>query len=190
MLGLGIYPAVSLAEARKRLHELRDKVSRGIDPSSERKAIKLAAGNAVAMAEVVTKDTFGNIAREWMAAQEVAEVTAMKTRWIVEAFLLPDLEDRPIADITPRELLTVLRKVEATGKIETAKRAKIKAGQVFRYAIIEGRAEIDPTTALRGAMKAPKVKHHAAVTDPARIGELLRAIDGFTGQPATIYALK
>jgi integrase len=93
-------------------------------------------------------------------------------------------------DITARVLLDALRKIEATGKLETANRAKIKAGQVFRYAILESKAESDPTASLRGALKRSETKHHAAVIDPARIGELLRAIDGFNGQPMTRAALK
>jgi len=186
MISLGRYPETSLAKARDEVMRLRQLVREGIDPSAQRKESKQAAiESATAQAA-----TFGNAAREWMATQDVAEVTAMKTRWIIETFLLPDLEERPIAEITPRELLTVLRKVEKTGKLETAKRARIKAGQVFRWAILEGKAEADPTASLRGALKTPQVKHHAAITDPARMGELLRAIDGFVGQPATMYALK
>jgi integrase len=125
-----------------------------------------------------------------MARQEVAEVTANKTRWILETFLFPEIGQRPIAGVSARELLAALRKVEETGRLETAKRAKIKAGQVFRYAILEGKVDSDPTASLRGALKAPKGKHHAAVTDPARMGELLRAIEGFAGQPVTLAALK
>ena len=117
-------------------------------------------------------------------------MTANKTRWLLETFLFPELGNRPIAGISVRDLLDVLRKVEATGKLETAKRAKIKTGQVFRYAILEGKADADPTASLRGALKPPKNKHHTAITDPLRMGELLRAIDGFTGQFVTLVALK
>ena len=113
-----------------------------------------------------------------------------KSRWILESFLLPEIGHLPLSDITPRVLLDALRKIEATGKQETAKRAKIKAGQVFRWAIMEGRTEIDPTGALRGALKSPKTKHHASITDPAKIGELLRAIEGYTGDPVTCAALR
>ena len=190
MMGLGVYPRITLAEARRRLHDARELLSRGIDPSAERQAIKQSKIEDAIAVEVAESNTFGVVAREWMAAQEVAEVTAMKSRWIINTFLLPALVHRPIAEITPRELLTVLREVEKTGKIETAKRARVKAGQIFRWAILEGRAETDPTASLRGALKTPKVKHHAAITDPARMGELLRAIDGFIGWPATMYALR
>ena len=186
MVSLGCYPDVSLAHARQRRDDARRALAKGIDPSAERRDAKQAKSEA----EAVAADTFETVAREWMARQDVADVTASKTRWLMDTCLFPAIGARPIAAITPRELLDALRVVEATGKLETAQRAKIKAGQVFRYAVLEGRAEIDPTASLRNALKSPKAKHHAAITDPLRIGELLRAIDGFTGQPVTLAAMK
>jgi len=125
-----------------------------------------------------------------MASQNnLAEATANKNRWLMETFLLPEIGARPISAITAPELLTALRKIEATGKLETARRARVKAGQVFRYAILEDITQNDPTPALRRALKPPKQKH-AALTDPAKIGALLRSIDGFEGQQVTQYALK
>jgi integrase len=185
-LALGVYPDVTLAAARNGREDARKMLAQGRDPSADKKAVKLAKVEAMA----VTIDTFEVVARQWMARQDVAEVTANKTRWLLETFLFPDLGSRPIGGISARDLLDVLRKVEATGKLETAKRAKIKAGQVFRYAILEGKADADPTASLRGALKPPKNKHHAAITDPVRMGELLRAIDGFAGQFVTLAALK
>lgn len=185
-LALGVYPEVSLSSARQGREDARRQLAQGIDPSAARKEAKQIK---VAKAEAVA-DTFEAVAREWMARQDVAEVTANKSRWTLETFLFPEIGHRPIAEIKPPELLAALRKVEATGKLESAKRARVKAGQVFRYAILEGKAEIDPTASLRGALKSPKIKHHAAITDPAQVGELLRAIDGFTGQPITLAALK
>jgi len=186
MLSLGTYPDVKLPQARDRRDAARALLLEGVDPSADRQEKKTAPD--IALADEAK--TFRAIARDWMSKQDIAEVTANKNRWLLETFLLPDLGDRPIREITARELLITLRKIEATGKLETAKRARVKAGQVFRYAILEGLAENDPTTSLRGALKAPKQKHHAAITDPARIGELLRAIDGFSGQQVTLYALK
>lgn len=185
-LALGVYPTVTLANARERRDDARKLLANGTDPGEVRKETKQAQ-LAAAQAE---GDTFEAIAREWMARQDVAEVTANKSRWILERFLFPEIGGLTISAITPRVLLDALRKVEATGKLETAKRAKVKAGQVFRYAVLEGKAESDPTPSLKGALKSPNQKHHAAVTDPARIGELLRAIDGFTGQFATLKALQ
>lgn len=188
-LSLGTFPDVSLRMARERREEARRQLADGIDPGAVRQEARAAKVKAAA-AEDVAAYTFEVAAREWMARQDVAEVTANKTRWILEAFLFPEIGSTPLTEVTPRLLLDALRKVEATGKLETAKRARVKAGQVFRWAILEGTAEIDPTASLRGALKPPKNKHHAAITDPARIGELLRAIDGFTGQPVTLAALK
>jgi integrase len=185
-LALGVYPEVSLSNARQRREDARRLLAAGTDPGLARKSAKRAQAEAIRAAE----DTFEAIARDWMARQEVAEVTANKTRWILETFLFPDIGHRPIAEITPRDLLAVLRKIEATGKLETAKRAKVKAGQVFRYAVLEGKAESDPTASLKGALKPPKEKHHAAITDPLRIGQLLRAIDGYRGQFTTLKALQ
>jgi integrase len=186
LLALGAYPDVSLVDARNACTDARRLLAKGIDPSAVRKEAKQARAEAAAVAA----DTFEAVAREWMERQDVAEVTASKTRWLLEGFLFPEIGPRPIAEITPRELLVALRKIEESGKLETARRAKIKAGQVFRYAVLEGKAEADPTATLRGALKAPRNRHHAAITDPTKMGELLRAIEGFSGQPATHAALR
>ncbi|QEE24970.1 tyrosine-type recombinase/integrase [Rhodanobacter glycinis] len=183
---LGVYPMVSLASARQGREEARKLLVQGVDPSAARQEAKQAKAEVIALAA----DTFETVGREWMSRQEVADVTANKTRWILETFLFPEIGSRPISEITPRELLAALRKIEESGKLETAKRAKIKAGQIFRYAVLEGKVKTDPTTSLRGALKPPKNRHHAAITDPVQVGELLRAIDGFTGQPVTLAALK
>lgn len=185
-LALGVYPEVSLFDARLRREDARQLLANGVDPGAVRRDAKQAKAEAARASD----QTFEAIGRDWMARQDVAEVTANKTRWILESFLFPKLGRRPIAEITPRELLDVLRKIEATGKLETAKRAKVKAGQVFRYAVLEGKVESDPTASLKGALKPPKGKHHAAVTDPSRIGQLLRAIDGYGGQFTTLRALQ
>jgi integrase len=183
LLSLGQYPEVALRDARERRDAARKHLANGVDPSAHRRAAEIQR-------RISGTNTFEAVAREWMDGLAVAPITSAKNRWLFESFLFPDLGTRPIAEITPRELLTVLRKVEKTGKLETAMRARVKAGQVFRYAIQEGRAETDPTLALRGALKSPKPKHRAGITEPRRIGELLRAIDGFSGQPATMYALR
>jgi integrase len=185
-LALGAYPHISLADARDRRGDARKLLANGIDPGQMKKAAKVEKIAAVTAAA----DTFEAVALSWLARQEGAEITLRKSRWILETFLFPELGSTPIAEVTPRLLLEALRKVEASGRLETAKRARTKAGQVFRWAILEGKVEADPTASLRGALKAPKNKHHAAITDPIRIGELLRAIEGFSGQPVTLAALK
>lgn len=185
-LSLGTYPDVSLRMARDRRDDARKRVADGIDPGAVRQQEKAARIEVVTAAA----DTFEALAREWLARQDGAEVTLRKSRWILETFLFPEIGALPIAEVTAPVLLAALRKIEETGKLETAKRAKIKAGQVFRWAMIEGKVETDPTGSLRGALKAPHNRHHATITEPVRIGELLRAIDGFTGQPVTLAALK
>ena len=186
LLALGAYPTVSLAAARDSVIDAKRKLASGVDPGAERQAVKVAESRS----RVADANTFRNVATTWVHRQDVAEVTALKTQWIFETFLFPDLADRPIAEISARELLGVLRKIEETGKLETAKRAKVKAGQVFRFAVLEGIVDNDPSASLRGALKPPKPRHHAAVTDPEKVGELLRAIDGFSGQPVTLAALR
>ena len=178
MLGLGAWPAVTLADARQRRDEARKLVAQGIDPSAERKAAK----DAEAL-------TFEVIAREWLGRREVSKATAAKDAWLVDA-LIAALGHRPIAAITSPEVLTLLRRYEDAGKLETAQRLKFTLSAVCRFAIATGRAETDPTIALRGAIKSPKVKHHAAITDPRKLGELLRALHGYGGGYVVACALK
>jgi integrase len=183
LLAFGVYPQVSLAEARERREAAKAELRNGTDPGRARQERRDTAALAA-------RNTFKAVALEWLARQQVADVTADKNRWLLETHLFPQIGNLPIADVTPRDLLAALRKIEKTGKLETASRAKNKAGQVFRFAIVEGKCELDPTAALRGALKSPAVRHHAAITDPAKIGELLRAIEGFSGQPVVAAALK
>jgi integrase len=188
-IGLGCYPEVGLAEARHRREKARAQIRNGIDPGQKKRDEKAAATEAAA-------NTFRVVANEWLdrrlgkGGKTVAEITALKNRWMIDTYAMPALGPRPIKSILARDVLAVLREVESTNKLETARRLKINLGQIFRFAILDGRADIDPTAPLVGALKAPNVKHHASITDPKRIGELLRAIDGYNGQPATHAALK
>lgn len=187
-LALGSFPDTGLSDARLRRDEARIQIQAGVDPSAKRQEVKRLRMEA----ERAESDTFEAVTREWMAREHknLAQVTANKNRWLFETFLFPEIGRLSLAAITSRALLDTLRKIEATGKQETARRAKIKAGQVFRFAILEGKVDSDPTAALRGAIKRVKHKHHAAITDPVKIGQLLRDIDAFTGQPVTHAALK
>lgn len=181
-LALGTYPKVSLKQARDRRDAARKLLADGIDPGDKRKAESTA-----------NPDTFAALAREWMEQTEGKRVesTNRTIRERVEADLLPWLGERPIASITAPELLATLRRVEGRGSLIVAKRLRQVAGQVFRYAVATGRAERDPSGDLRGALKSPGAeRHHAALTNPAEVGELLRAIDGYTGSPITRAALQ
>ena len=107
-----------------------------------------------------------------------------------EAFVYPSIRQRPINEVTAAEILRVLRSVESQGFQETAHRARQRISQVLRYATVTGRADRDVTHELRGALTAVPTKHRAAIIDPKKVGELLRAIDGYEGQPAAAYALR
>jgi integrase len=181
MLSVGIYPDVSLKLARERRDDARKLLAQGVDPSAEREK------------ERSSRDlTFALLAREWLDAQEqkLTMATRNKARWMLESFVFPKLGKRPIGRITAAELLSVLREIEERGHHETARRTKQRCGQIFRYAIATGRAERDVSADLRGALAPVTTQHRAAVTDPGAVGELLRAIDGYDGQPVTRAALR
>ena len=189
-LAFGVYPTITLADARQRREDAKRALAQGRDPGAEKKAAKVEK----LAAAVIAADTFEKVAREWMAWREkcgeTATTTISKDLWRLESYLFPHIGTRPITDITPLELRDVLKKIEDAGKRETASRTKINAGQVFRWAILEGKADNDITASLRRHFTTPKPTHRAALTDPARIGELLRSFDTFTGQYTTQAALK
>lgn len=184
-LAFGAWPEVSLADARGKRDEARRLIAAGTDPSHERKVSQ-------AKARLEENDTFKAVALEWIAKQEregIAEITLGKMRWLLDK-AYPKIGARPIAKITAHEVLVVLRSVEATGRYESARRMRSVLGRIFRYAVATTRAERDPTGDLRGALTVPKPKHLAAITTPNRAGELLRAIEGYTGHAITLYALR
>jgi len=137
-------------------------------------------------------NTFRTVADEWYENQleGKSESYRDRTKRLLKNDLLPSLGHRPIGEIEPPELLMALRKIEARGAVDMASRARQTAGQVFRYAVATGRAERDPSADLRGALKARKKKHYAAITDPADVGRLLVGIDGFEGTPVVKTALQ
>jgi integrase len=182
-LSLGTYPEVSLVAARARRVEAREKVAAGIDPSRERQEAREAAVQAM---------TFAEVADEWLERQQhvLAPVTYEKATWMMKSLVNPWLGKRPIAEIEPPELLSVLRRIESRGRHETAHRTKQRCGQVFRYAIATGRAQRDPSADLRDALTPVRSQHRAAVTHPEQVGELLNAIDGFNGTFVVTSALQ
>ncbi len=198
ILSLGTYPDTGLSLARKKANEARKLVSEGIDPSNVRKASKAAAeskreADRLADAGLPPEGSFEAVAREWLATIHSAKTTeghSERTRIRMEQDLFPWIGRRPIGEIDPPELLTCLRRVEARGAIETAHRVKYAAGQVFRYGIATGRCARDLSADLRDALAPVQVKHHAAITDPKRVGELLRAIASYKGHGITRAALQ
>lgn len=180
LLSLGAYPDVSLKRAREKRDELRTQVADGTDPAALRRTERLAQGN-----------TLSTITREWLGKQKhLKESTLKRDRDRLEKYILPSLGNRPVSAITAPDLLAALRRIEDRGTHETAHRTRAVVGRVLRYAIATGRAERDVSADLKGALAPAVGKNHAAITDPQRIGELLRAIDGYVGQPATAAALK
>lgn len=185
VLALGRYPEVTLAEARDKRLEARRKVSAGIDPGTERKRAKQAT-------QIGLANTFGKLAEEYidrkLVKEERAASTIKKAKWFLEQ--LQPIASMPISEIKPPDVYAVLKRLEGAGKHETAKKCRSFASRVFRYGVATGRGELDPAEPLRGALVAPKVKHHAAVLDPKKVGELLRCIDAYEGAPVTRLALQ
>ena len=183
-LALGVYPDVSLSEARKRHLMAREQLASGIDPSEVRKVQKIT-GN------LASKDDFQAIALEWFNQRLLDKSASHKVRTmrILEKDLFPSIGNRPISKITAPELLAVLRKIEDR-TIDIAHRAKQVASAVFKYAITTGRAEGDPSRDLAGALKVKTKTHHAAITEPEELGRLLVAIDGYQGSLVVTTALK
>jgi len=184
-LALGPYPEVSLKDARRLRDEARSAVRDGIDPGVERKNAKLTARFNAA-------NTFGAVAEEYIEHKLVKEgraaVTVEKAKWLL--LQMKPIWDQPLVEIKPAEVFGVLRRLEGQRKHETAKRCRSFTSRVFRYAAATGRAESDPAAMLSGQLIAPKVKHHAAILEPGKLGELLRSIDAFEGAPITRLALQ
>ena len=184
-LGLGRYPDVSLKEARRRRDEARQTLAMGSDPGEEKKQVALTAAlNAANSFEAVGDEYLDKMSREGREA-----VTINKSRWIASLFSA-SIKQSPIASISPAELLASIKTIEVKGHHETARRMRSFAGRVFRYAIATSRAERDPSADLRGALITPRVKHHSAILDPKRVGQLLCCIDDYAGSPLVRLALQ
>ena len=184
-LSLGVYPEVTLKDARDRRDAARKLLADGIDPSENRKAQKLAYAHRAA-------SSFELVAREWFATHSATWVPDHHNR-IVRRFehdIFPWIGGRPIAEITAPELLNVVRRIESRGALETAHRALINCGQVFRYAVATGRADHDRSRDLRGALPPVKSEHFAATTNPKQVAQILRAMDGYEGTPTLRGALR
>lgn len=186
-LGLGTYPEVSLAKARERRDAARIELADGKDPSIEKQRRE-------AKAATEATNTFATIAEEFVerwkrdGQKPWAPATIAKADFLL-AQLNPDLGALPVTDIEPSDILRSVRKIEQRGNHETAKRSLQMAGRVFRYAVATARLASDPTRDLRGALSSAPTRHHAAILDPVKVGELLRVIDGYQGYAYTRIAL-
>lgn len=196
-LSLGTFPDTSLAAARRKAAEVRAQVAEGVDPSGARKMAKAEVARRVESERreatgLPPLDSFEHVAREWHAAKRDEWSPGYGDRILarLESDVFPYLGRQQLGDITPPELLAVLRRIEARGVIETAHRALENTSQVFRYGVATGRCITNPARDLKDALRKPQVKHFPAITRPARLAELLRAIDGYAGTMVVRAALK
>ena len=184
-LSMGVYPDVSLKDARDRRDAARKLLADGIDPGKNRKAQKAARADSLSNSfEVVTREWFAKYSATWVANHSNRIIR------LFERDIFPWIGERPIADITAPEVLSVVRRIESRGALETAHRALGNCGQIFRYGLATARATTDPTSALRGALPPVKGEHFAATTDPKQFAAILRAMDGYNGTPAVSSALR
>ncbi len=184
-LSFGPYPVVSLADARTKRDEAKKLIGDGVDPAVRKKLNRIAA-------ETAARNTFGLVAGEFLSnleANGAAPSTMAKNKWLLEDLAAP-LANRPIAEITAAEILDLLKRVEKSGRRETARRLRGVMGTVFRLAVVTLRAPNDPTYALQGALLRANTKPRAAITDEKNFGGLLRAIDQYDGWPTIKAALK
>lgn len=185
LLALGVYPDVSLAAARKKRDEAREKLAAGIDPGEAKKADKRAVRIAAA-------NSFESVALAWMEERrpyvEPAQYDKTLARFKNDA--LPWLGKRPVSEIQAPEILEVLKRVDSRGARFTAHRLRGEISRVFRYGIKEGFCKSDPARDLVGAIPPAQTEHFASITEPVKVGEMLRAFDGFTGTFPVLCALK
>jgi len=184
-MALGVYPAVSLAKARKRRDAARELLAEGVDPSTAKQDAKQATADAAA-------NTFESVARAWLGKTRAARMEsthAKVTTWL-EKDVFPYIGTMPISTIGPRDVLAALRHMEGRGALDSVQRVKQICGQVFRYAVATGTAERDVTQDLKGALAKHIPENFAAITDPKQAGALLRSIFAYAGHPYTVAALK
>jgi integrase len=185
VLVLGLYPDVSLKRAREKRDEARRLLAEGLDPSAERKAAEQAQ-------RLAALHTFKAVATAWMDRNRLswAESHANRTRRRFEQHVFPWIGDHSIRDVKRPELREVLRRIENTGRIETAHRVLQLCASVFEYANNEEITDHNPCRGLQEVLAPVQERHHASITDPKRVGELLRAIDGFSGTLPVASALR
>jgi len=186
-LALGMYPDVGLAEARKRRDRAREQMADGKDPSREKQREKVRRSIEVA-------NTFDAVAREFIEKRsrdghgQWAPTTLAKNEYLL-GLLTPVIGSEPVTELIPADVLAAVRKIESKGNLESARRALQLASGVFRYAVATARLSSDPTRDLKGALTPPRTKNRAAILDAGKLGELLRAIDGYEGHASTRQAL-
>lgn len=184
-LSLGVYPDVSLAQARVKRDEARALVADTIDPSQARRDSKTQA-------RLNGQNTFEAVANDWHALhnQSKSERHQQRVRRWLDAYLFPMLGNKPVSSITAPMVLDTTSALQKEGKLETAHRVIQTAGQVFRYAIQKGFATYNPAPDLKGALPPPVVKNMAAMIEPKEVAQLLRSIEAYHGSLTVQCALK
>lgn len=185
LLSLGIYPTTSLKEAREAREAAKKLLAQGVDPSAHRKQAK-------ELLYLHAENSFEVVAQEWLTKMTPSwsDSNSTRVKRSLETDVFPWLGHRPISEITAPELLSVLRRVEERGAVETAHRIKQRCSMIFRYAIATGRAERDPAPDLKGALPPTITNNFAAIKEPKRIGELLRMFDAYQGTSMVKAALR
>lgn len=187
-LAIGTYPSVGLADARRKRDEARDLVAAGKDPSIEKRRAKAHARYQAGV-------TFTAVAAEFCEKRRNdgdrawAPATATRSEYLL-SLLKGSIGNMAVTDIEPIDILSAVRRIERQGKLESARRTLQLASSVFRYAVATARLKSDPTRDLRGALLTPTVTHYGAIIEPTQVGKLLRAIDGYDGQPLTKLAMQ
>jgi len=189
LLSLGVYPDISLAEARNRRQDARTLVAKGIDPSSDRKIVKeqkaeRSANSFELIARELHKNQVGN--KAWSLDHAATIMTRL------EKDVFPWIGSKPIVEVTAKEIKAILDRVRSRGVIETARRVRTIMGQIYTYAIATDRANFDISAGFRSYLPATSKtrKHMASVTDPKELAPLLRAMDGYQGGFVALCALK
>lgn len=188
LLAIGAYPEIGLGEARRRREEARELIALGKDPSREKQRDKVRA-------RIEAADTFNAICEEYCQKRRRdgikgwAPATAIRSEYLL-SLVRGSIGKLAISEIEPSDVLTAIRRIEGKGKLESARRSLQLAGAVFRYAVATARLASDPTRDLRGALTAPTVTHYGAITEAAKVGQLLRAIDEYEGSGITKLALQ
>ncbi len=184
-LSLGAFPTITLKEARSLKEDAKKLLSEGIDPAARKKELKKSKLAA-------SKSSFKAVTQEWISknSSKWSSGNTQRLSKRLEQHVFPHIGDRSISSITAPDLLAVINRIEKAGTIYTAHKTLQNCGQVFRYAMATARTNTDPTTALKGALPPLQSNHHASITDPKKIGALLRAINSYEGNFITQCALK
>jgi len=184
-LAIGVYPDISLKQARELHQAARQQLANGIDPSAFKQSLKQANQEQAA-------NSFEIVAREWLVKQQATWSADYAKRVLqrLEADVFPWIGNKPIAQIKPPELLKITQRIEQRGAVDMAHRVLQSCGQIFRYAVGGGRVESDPTRDLRGQLTPRKPQHYASITEPTKIAPLMRSIQGYEGSFITRCAIQ